>query len=58
MPSFYTQTFAIGKVQISLLQIIVLLTVAVLVGLLQLLITKPKSGWPCVRFRKIIVWPD
>lgn len=44
MPSFYTQTFAIGKVQISLLQIIVLLTVAVLVGLLQLLIYKTKIG--------------
>ncbi len=44
MPSFYTRTFAIGKVQISLLQIIVLLTVAVLVGLLQLLIYKTKIG--------------
>ncbi|GAK55653.1 inner-membrane translocator [Candidatus Vecturithrix granuli] len=44
MPSFYTQTFAIGNVQISLLQIIVLLTVAVLVGLLQLLVYKTKIG--------------
>lgn len=44
MPSFYTQTFTIGNVQISLLQIIVLLTVAILVGLLQLLIYKTRIG--------------
>lgn len=44
MPSFYTQTFTLGNVQISLLQIIILLTVAVLVGLLQLLIYKTRIG--------------
>ena len=44
MPSFYTQTFTIGNVHISLLQIIILLTVAILVGLLQLLIYKTNIG--------------
>lgn len=44
MPSFYTQILTLGKVQISLLQIIILLTVAVLVGLLQLLIYKTRIG--------------
>ena len=44
MPSFYTQTFTLWNVQVSLLQIIILLTVAVLVGLLQLLIYKTRIG--------------
>ena len=44
MPSFYTTTFEFGSVQISLLQIVVLLTVAVLVLLLQFFIYKTKTG--------------
>jgi branched-chain amino acid transport system permease protein len=44
MPSFYTQSFQLGNVRISLMQIIILLTVAALVGLLQLLIYKTKIG--------------
>lgn len=44
MPSFYIRMFKIGDIQISLLQIIILLTVAILVGLLQLLIYKTTIG--------------
>ncbi|MBD3304751.1 branched-chain amino acid ABC transporter permease [candidate division KSB3 bacterium] len=44
MPSFYGTTFEFGRFQISLLQIIILVTVGVLVLLLQLLIYKTKIG--------------
>ena len=44
MPSFYGKTFTLGKFQISLLQILILITVAILVLLLQLLIYKTKIG--------------
>jgi branched-chain amino acid transport system permease protein len=44
MPSFYTQTFAFGSFQISLLQILILITVGILVLLLQLLIYKTRIG--------------
>ena len=44
MPSFYEMTFKIGGVQFSLLQLIVLATVAMLVALLQLLIYKTRIG--------------
>lgn len=44
MPSFYTTTFEFGSFQISLLQIIILLTVGILVLWLQLLLYKTKIG--------------
>lgn len=44
MPSFYATTFMIGKVQIAMLQVVILATVALLVLLLQLLIYKTKLG--------------
>jgi branched-chain amino acid transport system permease protein len=44
MPSFYTQTFTFGSFQISLIQIIILVTVGLLVLLLQLFIYKTKIG--------------
>lgn len=44
MPSFYTHTFRFGSFQISLLQIIILITVASLVILLHLLLYKTKIG--------------
>jgi branched-chain amino acid transport system permease protein len=44
MPSFYAKTFKFGTFQISLLQIMILVTVAILVLLLQLLIYKTKIG--------------
>ena len=44
MPSFYTKTFAFRSFQISLLQILILITVGILVLLLQLLIYKTSIG--------------
>ena len=44
MPSFYLKTFRLGPFQISLLQILILATVAVLVLLLQLLLYKTRIG--------------
>ncbi|PID56028.1 branched-chain amino acid ABC transporter permease [candidate division KSB3 bacterium] len=44
MPSFYLRTFRLGAVQISLLQLLILATVAVLVLLLQLLLYKTRLG--------------
>lgn len=44
MPSFYLKTFRLGNVQISLLQILILVTVAALVLLLQLLLYKTRIG--------------
>ena len=44
MPSFYLTTFRLGAFQISLLQILILATVAILVLLLQLLLYKTRIG--------------
>lgn len=44
MPSFYTRTFDFGSFQISLLQLIILITVGILVVLLQFLLYRTKVG--------------
>jgi branched-chain amino acid transport system permease protein len=44
MPSFYTKTFNFGSFQISVLQIVILVTIGLLVLLLQLFLYKTKIG--------------